>query len=103
MMRQGAMKFKGYYYIPEEHLPVERLLFHNDHVYWVRIDSKKQYDMDVSGGFYDEDVGANICLTPTYIVDLTFRVLMKDPPKAKMDQILLEINEDETLLKERRD
>jgi hypothetical protein len=101
IMRQGFVKFKGYYHEEETSFPIERLLFHNNDAYWIRIDSKKQYDMDVSNGFYDEDVGANICLFPSYVVELTFSVIMKNPPKEKMDEIISDIYEDEKLIRGR--
>lgn len=101
IMRQNFIKFKGYFHEEETSFPIERLLFHKDNVYWIRINSKKQYDVDVSEGFYDEDVGANICLFPSYIVELSFSLLMKNPSKAKMDEIIVDIYEDEKLLRGR--
>ena len=101
IMRQNFIKFKGYYHEEETNFPIERLLFHKGNKYWIRIYSKKQYDINVSEGFYDEDVGANICLFPSYIVELTFSIIMKNPSKAKMDEIIADIYEDEKLLRGR--
>lgn len=100
-LRNNFMKFKGYYHEKEENFPLERVMCHNDHYYHLRINSKKQYEMDTSGGWYDEDVGADICLFPSYTVELNFTILKKDPSKAEMDAILTDIMEDEKLLKER--
>jgi hypothetical protein len=102
-LRNNFMKFKGYYHEKEEKFPLERVMCHNDHYYHLRINSKKQYEMDTSGGWYDEDVGADICLFPSYTVELNFTILRKDPSKAEMDLILVDIMEDEKLLKDRED
>lgn len=100
-LRNNFMKFKGYYHEEDKNFPIEKLMYYGKQVYWIRIHTKKQYDMDVSGGFYDEDVGANICLFPSYIVELHFTILKKGMNKAETDQIFLDIMEDEKLIRER--
>lgn len=86
-----TMKFKGYYHEPEENFPLEKIMYSRKHVYWIRIDSKKQYDIDTSGSFYDEDFGAEICLFPLYTVELQFQVLARDPSKERLDEIYKKI------------
>ena len=102
-LRNNFMKFKGYYHEKEENFPLERVMIYKEHYYHLLIFSKKQYEMDTSGGWYDEDVGADICLFPSYTVELNFTILKKDPSKAEMDAALVDIMEDEKLLKERED
>ena len=97
-LRKNFMKFKGYYHEDEKNFPIEKLMYVGKQVYWIRIHEKKQYDMDLSGGFYDEDVGANICLFPSYIVELHFTILKKGMTKAETDQIFLDIMEDDKLI-----
>jgi hypothetical protein len=71
-IKKNFLKFKGYCHEKEENLPVERLLHVGKKIHLIRIDSVKQYDIDTSGSFYDEEVGGNICLFPSYIVEITF-------------------------------
>lgn len=100
-LRDGFMQFRGYWHEQEENFPLERLFCYNKNLYWIKILEKTQKEMDVSNGFYDEDVGGNICLFPTYIVTLKFVTLAKNPSKEKMAQIMLDIKEDDELLKAR--
>ncbi len=101
IIRPGFMKFKGYWHEEESNFPIETLFYCGDDVYWIRIDSKKQYDMDTSGSFYDEGIGGNICLFPSYIVELEFTVLAKNMSKEKYSEILEEIKEDNRILEQR--
>ncbi len=71
-IKKNYMKFKGYCHEKDENLPVERLIHVGKKIHLIRIDSVKQYDIDTSGSFYDEEVGGNICLVPSYTVEITF-------------------------------
>lgn len=103
ILRKNYMKFKGYFHEEEENLPVEKLLFIGKNLYWISIHGKTQSEMDTSGGFYDEEVGANICLFPSYVVELHFTVLLKNPSMEKYITIAKDIQEDHKLISERED
>jgi hypothetical protein len=103
VLRKGYMKFKGYYHEKEENFPKEQLLCIGQDIYWILIHTKKQSDMDTSGSFYDETIGENICLFPSYIIELTFTVLGKNPEKEKFKTIVEDMKEDEKIIQERED
>ncbi|NDE62129.1 MAG: adenylosuccinate lyase, partial [Cyclobacteriaceae bacterium] len=87
VLHKGIMKFKGYYHEDEENFPMESLLCVGKDIYWILIHTKKQSDMDTSGSFYDETVGGDICLFPSYTIELTFSVIQKNPIKEKFEEI----------------
>ena len=80
-LTDSKLVFDGYFRIEPEMLPVDRIL-------WL-IERKREYHIcitdckrgeNTSHYWYDEDVGENICLTPTEIIELTFEVVAKDLP-----------------------
>jgi hypothetical protein len=101
ILEKGYLKFKGYYHEKEENLPKEQLMFVNKDMYLIRVDSKTQSEPDLSGSFYDEDVGANICLFPSYIVEIHFTILLKNPSKDKFTEILCDMKEDDKICDDR--
>jgi hypothetical protein len=101
ILKKGYLKFKGYYHEKEENLPKEQLMFVNKDMYWIRVDSKTQSEPDLSGSFYDEEIGANICLFPSYIVEINFTILGKNPSKEKFSEILCDMKEDDTICDDR--
>lgn len=103
VLQKGIMKFKGYYHEDEENFPMESLLCIGKDIYWILIHTKKQSDMDTSGSFYDESVGGDICLFPSYTIELTFSVIQKNPIKEKFDEIIQDIKADRELISERMD
>jgi hypothetical protein len=101
VLSKGYMKFQGYYHEKEENFPLEQLLCVGKDMYWILIHSKTQSEMDTSGSFYDETVGGNICLFPSYTIELSFSVLLKNPNKEKLREIIEDIKADHELIRER--
>jgi hypothetical protein len=70
--------FDGYFRIEPELLPIERVicLIGRKREYHIRIKEMKR-GADTSSYWYDEDVGENICLMPTEIIELTIEIVNK--------------------------
>ena len=70
--------FDGYFHIEPELLPIERVicLIGRKREYHIRIKEIKRGE-DTSSYWYDEDVGENICLMPTEIIELTIEIVNK--------------------------
>ena len=99
----GEFIFKGHCYIDPEDFPIERILYDGKNVIWIKFLEKRVLEKDCdSGSFYDEDVGANICLFPTYTLCMPYKVLGVNLPKEKMDQIYDDIKADAELCEKRR-
>ena len=80
-LTDSKLVFDGYFRIEPEMLPVDRILWLIEHKreYHIRITDCKR-GKDTSTTWYDEDVGGHICLTPTEIIELTFKVIAKELP-----------------------
>lgn len=100
-IKKNYMKFNGYYHEKQENLPVERLIHVGEKIHLIRIDSVKQYDMDTSRSFYDEEVGGDICLFPSYTVEISFTPIKKDLSKDDFYNAIQDIKADDTLIETR--
>jgi hypothetical protein len=70
--------FDGYFHIEPELLPIDRIicLIGRKREYHIRIKECKR-GVGTSSYWYDEDVGENICLMPTEIIELTIEIVNK--------------------------
>ena len=73
-IEKGFLEFDGHYYVDNKILPVKMHMNvrddnENSIGYLVILYKKKELE-DTSKSFYDEDVGGNICLTPTNRIKL---------------------------------
>ena len=81
--------FDGYFRIEPELLPIERVicLMGRKREYHIRIKELKR-GTDTSSYWYDEDVGENICLTPTEIIELTIEILATQLPGPALRDVV---------------
>ena len=100
-LRKGFMKFTGYFHEEEANLPVERIIHVGSKTHLIRIDSKKQYNIDTSGSFYDEGVGGEICLFPSYTVEITFTPIKANLSAEEFHAAIQDIKADDELVDER--
>ena len=68
--------FDGYFRIEPELLPIDRIIciMARKREYHIRIKGVRR-GTDTSSYWYDEDVGENICLTPTEIIEMDIEIL----------------------------
>ncbi len=88
----NKLVFDGYFRIEEQMLPVDRVLYlmgrkREFHIYITAV----RRGENTSTYSYDEDVGEHICLTPSEIVELTFRVMPEKSGK-EIDALIREID-----------
>ena len=106
----SKLVFDGYFRIEEEMLPVDRVLVltGRKREFHIRITAVRRgantstyaYDRRVEDpalsrathGSGDEDVGEHICLMPSEIVELTFRVIAADLPGKALNELILAID-----------
>lgn len=76
-LQAGYMKFSGHWYIDNEKVLPEILIFRNKEDYYlIKItEHNKTRDEANEGSFYDEDVGGYITLFPQYITELKFELI----------------------------
>ena len=89
----SKLVFDGYFRIEDEMLPIDRVLYliGRKREYHIRITECKR-GVDTSTYAYDEGVGEHICLTPSEIVELTFRVIATDLPGKALNELILAID-----------
>lgn len=68
------LKFHGYFYYEDQTMPIERIFVRGRILYYVEILSKRTLE-DTSKTFYDDDSEGYICLTPTAIIEITYRII----------------------------
>jgi hypothetical protein len=100
-LRKGYMKFTGYFHEEEAYLPVERLIHVGSKTHLIRIDSKKQYNINTSGSFFDEGVGGEICLFPSYTIEITFTPIKADLSPEEFHTAMQDIKADDDLVDQR--
>lgn len=66
--------FNGYFRLESKTLPVRRIMESGGKYYWIEILTREEIE-DTSSSWYDEDVGGNICLTPTAKIRITYTIL----------------------------
>jgi hypothetical protein len=66
--------FNGYFRIESKTCPVRRIMESSGNYYWIEVLTKEEL-ADTSEGFYDDEVGGTICLTPTAKIKITYRIL----------------------------
>jgi hypothetical protein len=77
---------------------VHRLFHFQGHDYYVEILGKKTGET-TSNYWYDEGEQGYICLSPTEIIELEYRVLEKDMSKERMYDLIQLIHEEETIIR----
>jgi hypothetical protein len=74
-----TLKFEGYFYLEEETMPVERILFRGDDMLHIEILQKLEHDNDTSNSdkadFFNGDPEDNIIFFPTAVIELKYRVI----------------------------
>jgi hypothetical protein len=100
---QDIIAFDGYFRYESalfrEDRPVHRFYEFQGHTYLLAF-VRKRTGKNTSSYFYDEEMGGKICLSPTEIIEMTYRVVEKDPPKERWDDIRIMIREEAKRLKE---
>jgi hypothetical protein len=81
--------FDGYFRIEPELLPIERVicLMGRKREYHIRIKGLTR-GANTSSYWYDEDVGENICLTPTEIIELDIEILATQLPGPAFSDVV---------------
>jgi hypothetical protein len=81
---ETSITFDGYFRAEPELLPVRRIFVRGKRWLLVSIDSVEELE-DTSKGWYDEEEGGYIVLTPTAIIKITYRILeeLKDGETAE--------------------
>lgn len=104
----GSMVFNGYFYIDDDAMPVERIFHSKKGSFHVEIYKKTTMEDTSELGPYDEEVGGSICLFPTAIIELKYRVISEiaDEPYELVERII-ELEKDvrkreETIYEEKR-
>lgn len=86
--------FDGYFHYEAELFskenPVRRFVKFQGHTYVLGFTAKREGE-DTSGYFYDEELGAKICLTPMAIIELDYVVIEKDPTQDLWPAIIASI------------
>lgn len=95
--------FKGHCHIDAEDFPIERILYDGGHNFLIRLLSKKELGMDCGGkgGFYDADIDSDICLSATYTIEMMYKILATDLSNEKVIEHLLDMQEDDKIIKDR--
>ena len=74
-----TLKFEGYFYLEEETMPVERILFHGEEMLHIEILQKRTQEAPVSDSetneVYSGDPEDNIMFFPTAVIELKYRVI----------------------------
>jgi hypothetical protein len=70
----SVVMFNGYFRLESKTLPVRRIMESGGKYYWIEILTKEEIE-DTSEFWYDDDVGGNICLTPTAKIRITYTIL----------------------------
>lgn len=94
--------FKGHCHIAPEDFPIERILYHGGHNFLIRFLTKKELEMACVGSFYDAEVDGDICLSPTYTLEMTYKILATDLPNEKVIEHMLDMQEDDRMIKDRK-
>ena len=70
-----TLVFDGYFRIESKTCPVRRIMESSGTYLWIEILTKEELE-DTSGeGFYDEELGGRVILTPTAKIRITYRVI----------------------------
>ncbi len=100
---EKCIVFDGYFRYESELLqedrPVHRLMDFQGHTYLLAFIGKRT-GKNTSVYWDDEEEGGKICLSPTEIIELDYRVVEKDPPKERWEQIMRMIHEEDKHLRE---
>jgi hypothetical protein len=92
--------FDGHFYLEDEVMPIKRIMYVNDTLSLVEITSKKTMD-NTSSYFYDEDVGQNICLFPTNVIEIQYNILKEIASSKELNKLQSEIIADEEEIRDR--
>ncbi len=91
---ETSITFDGYLRAEPELLPVRRIFIVGSEWLLVSIESMETLE-DTSKGFYDEEEGGYIVLTPTALLKITYKVLQvlegADTVKAVHDELVKEL------------
>jgi hypothetical protein len=92
----GSMVFNGYFYIEDDVMPVERIFHSNKGSFHVEIYKKTTMEDTSELGPYDEEVGGSICLFPTAIIELKYRVIAELPNNETYELVerIIELEKD---------
>ncbi len=90
---QSTIVFDGYFYLePElfsEETPVKRIIGVYDQYYYIAI--TKRESLENTSKYFDDEEHGRICLFPTEIIRLTYRLLERIPSHERVNQLKAEM------------
>lgn len=94
--------FNGYFRLESKTLPVRRILATKNKYFWIEIVTKEEIK-NTSEYSYDDEFEANICLTPTAKIRITYKILKELNTLQEIDQALKERHDEKENEKLRND
>jgi hypothetical protein len=99
----NTILFDGYFRLEDATMPVRRILFIHREPFLVELTEKKTIKDTSQYGEYDEELGGRICLTPTDLIELKYRLIQHIKTKEEFDLIEKEIIAEEDGVYERNE
>jgi hypothetical protein len=98
---QNTILFDGYFRLEDATMPVRRILYIHKELFLVEILEKKTIKDTSEYGEYDEELGGRICLTPTDLIELRYKLIQHIKTNEELELLQKEIIAEEDRVCER--
>ena len=95
--------FDGYFRLEDETMPVRRIVFMHKEPFLIEITEKKTIQDTSQYGEYDEELGGRICLTPTDLIVLHYKLIQHIKTNEELELLQKEIILEEDRVCERNE